>query len=163
MLRAIWASVWDTVKDMEKRHLQRFFGKPKLQHLRLIAIDEFYLGRRANTLRWCWILESGAIVFVGEGKGAEALEPFWKRLRRNAAQIEAVAMDMSAAYTAAVAEHLRMRPSSSTIFMSSSCSMRSFRPAPRDVSGGDRQTPQGCTERDPLVAVSSPKTSITEG
>jgi transposase len=104
---------WDTVKDMEKRHLQRFFGKPKLQHLRLIAIDEFYLGKKGKYITLVLDLESGAIVFVGEGKGAEALEPFWKRLRRNAAQIEAVAMDMSAAYTAAVAEHL---PNAAVIF-----------------------------------------------
>ena len=47
-------------------------------------------------------LESGAVVFVGDGKGADALKPFWKRLRPSGAKIEAVAMDMSAAYREAV-------------------------------------------------------------
>ena len=51
-------------------------------------------------------LESGAVVFVGDGKGADALKPFWKRLRPSGAKIEAVAMDMSAAYRSAVSIHL---------------------------------------------------------
>ena len=51
-------------------------------------------------------LESGAVVFVGDGKGADALKPFWKRLRPSGAKLAAVAMDMSAAYRQAVATHL---------------------------------------------------------
>ena len=52
-------------------------------------------------------LESGAVVFVGDGKGADALNPFWKRQRPSRAKIEAVAMDMSAAYRGAVSTHLK--------------------------------------------------------
>ena len=51
-------------------------------------------------------LDSGAIVFVGDGKAGSALKPFWKRLRPSGAKIEAVAMDMSAAYRKAVRENL---------------------------------------------------------
>lgn len=51
-------------------------------------------------------LESGAVVFVGDGKSAAALAPFWKRLRRSKARIEAVAVDMSQAYINAVRTHL---------------------------------------------------------
>ena len=50
--------------------------------------------------------QSGAIVFVGEGKGRNALKPFWKRLRRSKAKIKAVATDMSNAYYAAVIKNL---------------------------------------------------------
>jgi len=42
----------------------------------------------------------------GDGKGAEALKPFWKRLRPSGAKIQAVAMDMSAAYRSAVSTQL---------------------------------------------------------
>ena len=52
-------------------------------------------------------LDSGAVVFVGDSKGADALKPFWKRLRPSGAKIEAVAMDMSAAYRGAVSAHLK--------------------------------------------------------
>jgi transposase len=47
-------------------------------------------------------LDSGAVVFVGDGKGADALKPFWKRQRPSGA----VAMDMSGAYQASVRPHL---------------------------------------------------------
>jgi transposase len=46
------------------------------------------------------------VVFVGEGKGAEALEPFWPRLKRQKVRIEAVATDLSPAYLSAVLTHL---------------------------------------------------------
>ena len=51
-------------------------------------------------------LESGVVVFVGDGKGADALLPFWKRLRASHARVQAVAIDMSAAYIQAVETHL---------------------------------------------------------
>jgi transposase len=51
-------------------------------------------------------LESGAVAFVGDGKGADALKPFWKRLRPSKARVEAVAMDMSGAYQSAVRANL---------------------------------------------------------
>jgi transposase len=51
-------------------------------------------------------LVSGAVVFVGDGKGAEALKPFWKRLKRARATIDAVATDMSPAYVTAVQTNL---------------------------------------------------------
>ena len=51
-------------------------------------------------------LECGAVVFVGEGKGADALKPFWKRLKASQARVEAVAIDMSAAYYQAATENL---------------------------------------------------------
>ena len=46
------------------------------------------------------------MVFVGDGKGGDALKPFWKRPHGSEAKIEAVAMDMSAAYRGAVSAHL---------------------------------------------------------
>jgi transposase len=51
-------------------------------------------------------LESGAVLFVGDGKGAEALKPFWEQLRLSRAQVLAVATDMSAAYIGAVLDNL---------------------------------------------------------
>lgn len=97
---------WDLVKEIQKRNLQRRFTKPKLKHLRHIAIDEISIGRGHRYLTVVLDLDSGAVVFVGHGKGAEALLPFWKRLRGSGARIKAVATDMSPAYIAAVREHL---------------------------------------------------------
>ncbi len=97
---------WDVVKDIQKRYLGRKFGNPKLKDLRTIAIDEIYLGKRHRFRTLVMDLETGAVVFVGKGKGAAALNPFWKRLGSTKAKILAVAADMSAAYMQAVKEHL---------------------------------------------------------
>ena len=97
---------WDAVKEIQKRHLLVRFKKPKLKHLRHLAIDEISIGRGHRYLTVVLDLDSGAVVFVGEGKGADSLLPFWKRLCSSQARIKAVATDMSPAYTAAVRDHL---------------------------------------------------------
>ena len=72
---------WDVIKGLQKRDLSRRYAKPKLKHLRHIAIDEIAVGRGHRYLTVVMDLQSGAVVFVGDGKGADALRPFWKRLR----------------------------------------------------------------------------------
>ncbi len=47
------------------------------------------------------------MVYVGCGKGAEAFNPFWKRLKSSKANIKADAVDMSKAYIAAVSTNLK--------------------------------------------------------
>jgi transposase len=97
---------WDTIKQMQKRRLLLRFNKPRLKHLQHLAIDEISIGRGWRFLTVVLDLDSGAVVFVAQGKGADSLLPFWKRLRGAHARIKAVATDMSPAYTWAVAEHL---------------------------------------------------------
>lgn len=97
---------WDVVKDVQKRDLSHRYAKPKLKGLLQIAIDEIAVGKGHRYLTVVMDLKSGAVVFVGDGKGGDALRPFWKRLRRCKAKVEAVAMDMSPAYRAAVSTHL---------------------------------------------------------
>jgi transposase len=97
---------WDMIKEIQKRHLLRRYSRPRLRHLRHIAIDEISIGHGHRYLTVVLDLESGAVVFVGEGKGADSLLSFWKRLRGARARIKAVATDMSPAYIQAVREHL---------------------------------------------------------
>jgi transposase len=96
---------WDTIKDIQARSLQRRFGTPKLHKLQQIAIDEIAIGKGHHYLTVVLNLLSGAVVFVGNGKGADALEPFWRRVRRARATIKAVATDMSPAYIRAVRDN----------------------------------------------------------
>jgi transposase len=104
---------WDVIKEIQKQDLQRRFGKPKLKHLRQIAIDEISIGKGHRYVTLVLDLESGAVVHVGEGKGGDAMTAFWKRLRSSGAQVEAVATDMSPAYIEAVTTHL---PKASLVF-----------------------------------------------
>ena len=97
---------WDTIKDLQKRDLQQRYKKPRLSRLKQMAIDEISIGRGHRYLTVVLNLETGAVVFVGDGKGADALDPFWKRLRASRAQVEAVATDMSPAYIEAIQKHL---------------------------------------------------------
>jgi transposase len=98
---------WDTIKDIQAASLQRRFGTPKLHKLKQIAIDEIAIGKGHRYVTVVLDLLSGAVVFVGDGKGADALQPFWLRLRRSRAKIRAVATDMSKAYIRAVRENLK--------------------------------------------------------
>jgi transposase len=97
---------WDTIKDIQARSLQKRFGKPKLHKLRQIAIDEISIGKGHRYLTVVLDLLSGAVVFVGDGKGVAALEPFWARLGRARHKIKAVATDLGKAYIRAVRDHL---------------------------------------------------------
>jgi len=67
---------WDLVKGIQKRSLSRRFRRVQLKHLRRIAIDEISIGRGHRYLTVVLDLKSGAVVFVGDGKGADALQPF---------------------------------------------------------------------------------------
>ena len=80
---------WDVIKDIQARNLERRFGKPKLKHLKQIAIDEICVGKGQRYLTVVLDLLSGAVVYVGDGKGVEALKPFWRRLRCSRAKIQA--------------------------------------------------------------------------
>jgi transposase len=104
---------WDIVKHIQKRHLQRHYPKPALADVRQIAIDEIGAGRGYRFLTLVLDLESGAVLFVGKGKKADSLRPFWRRLRPDAARVQAVAIDMSPAYQQAVAKHL---PGATVVF-----------------------------------------------
>lgn len=97
---------WDLIKDIQKQHLLRRFARPKLRRLKQIAIDEISIGKGHRYLTLVLDLKSGAVVFVGDGKGAEALEPFWALLKRQKVRLEAVATDMSPAYISAVLTHV---------------------------------------------------------
>jgi transposase len=104
---------WDIVQDIQKRYLQKHYAKPALKDVRQIAIDEICVGRGYRFLTLVLDLDSGAILFVGQGKKAESLRPFWRRVRAAKAQIKAVAIDLSPAYQKAVRQHL---PKAAVVF-----------------------------------------------
>ncbi len=97
---------WDIIKQIEKRYLTRRFGQPRLKDVSYLAIDEIAVRKGHKYLTVVLDMKSGAVVFVGDGKGAESLLPFWRRLRRSGAQVKAVAVDLSPAYTSAITTHL---------------------------------------------------------
>lgn len=97
---------WDIIKNLQKRYLQKKYKDPDYKDIKRIAIDEINIGK-GGYLTVVLNLETGAIIFVGDGKGSDALVPFWLQIKRKrSVKIEAVAIDMSPAYIKAVSENL---------------------------------------------------------
>jgi len=96
---------WDLIKDIDKSNLKRL-ENPPLKDVTQIAIDEIYLGKKEKYTTIVLDIDTGAIIYVAEGKDAGSLDPFWKKLKRAKASIEAVASDMSPAYEKAITENI---------------------------------------------------------
>jgi transposase len=97
---------WETIKNIEKSWLEKRYKRVRLDDVAYLGIDEVYLGERLGYITVVRDIDSGAVLFIGKGKGGDALKKFRKRIRRKAQQIKAVAMDMANSYSAWVAEVL---------------------------------------------------------
>jgi hypothetical protein len=67
---------WDLIEDIQKLDVLRRNAQPKLKHLHSLAIDYIAIAEGHRDLTVAMDLESGVVVFVGNGKGADALKPF---------------------------------------------------------------------------------------
>ena len=97
---------WDCVKDIVKSRLSRIFARPSLKNIRYIAIDEISIKKGHKYITLVIDLEKGNVIFVGDGKGAASLKPFWERVKRCGCKISAVSTDLGPAYMASVIENL---------------------------------------------------------
>ena len=97
---------WDVVRNIQMEFLQKEYSEPDLSHVRYISIDEFatHKGQVYKTI--VIDLETGHIIYVGDGNGKTALDGFWKKLGDKKGNIQAVCTDLSSAYTKTVTEHL---------------------------------------------------------
>ena len=104
---AISGLSWDVVKNIQKHHLNRRYRRVRLKGVKRIAIDEIAISKGHRYLTVVLDLDSGRVLFVGDGKGADALKPFWKRVKRcKQCKVTCVAIDMSPAYISAVSGNL---------------------------------------------------------
>jgi transposase len=98
---------WAIVKEVIKSKLTQEYGNIDLSNITMISIDELSTHKRHKYVTVVIDVLSGRPLFVGEGKGEEALEPFWKALGpRRRKKILAVAIDMGRAYISAVSKNL---------------------------------------------------------
>ena len=94
---------WDTVKDIDKRRLEREVGTPCYDGLRLLAVDEVAVHKGHTYLTTVLDLETGRIVWVGKGRTEATLAGFFEELTpEQRVCIEAVATDMAAGFRNAV-------------------------------------------------------------
>jgi len=65
---------WSTVKDIHKNHLKHHYASPDIRKVRFIGIDEFAVLKGHVYKTIVVDLETGHIIYVGDGKGADALD-----------------------------------------------------------------------------------------
>lgn len=104
---------WGFIKGIDKNHLEQHYAKPRLKDVKYIAIDEFAVEKGHQYMTVVLDLKSGHVLYVGEGKSAATLAPFWKRIKSSGAKIKAVAIDMAPAFIESVQSNL---PKASIIF-----------------------------------------------
>ena len=96
---------WDTVKEIHSTYLERHYSPPSLEGVENIGIDEFAV-RKGHVYKTIVVdLDSGRVLYVGDGKGADALTKFWRKVKRKDIKIKHVATDLSAAFIASVMEN----------------------------------------------------------
>lgn len=94
---------WHTVKEIDKRRLEAEVGTPCYDGLRLLAVDEVAVRKGHRYLTIVLDLETGRVVWIGEGRSEETLAGFFAELtQEQRAGIEAVATDMAVGYRQAV-------------------------------------------------------------
>jgi transposase len=94
---------WKTVKEIDKRALQRTFANPDYSSLRLLSIDEISYKKRHQYLTLVLDLERTRVIWVGKGRSQATLEGFFDEIgEENAQGIEAIAVDMWDPYLAAI-------------------------------------------------------------
>ena len=94
---------WDTVKGIDKQWLQRTLGEPDLSNLTQLALDEFAIRRGQRYATIFVEPHRKQVLWVCRGHGREDISPFFEKLAaQGCGRLEAVAMDMSAAFEAEV-------------------------------------------------------------
>jgi len=86
---------WKTVKEIDKHFLEEEFGQTRYEGLRILAIDEISIRRGHTYMTVVLNYESGAVVWMGEGRSVSTLDEFFGKMpEAQRLQIEAVAIDM---------------------------------------------------------------------
>ncbi len=96
---------WHTVKEIDKRRLEREVGTPDYDGLRLLAIDEIAVHKGQQYMTSVLNLETGGVVWMGEGRHDATLLGFFEEFTpEQRAGIEAIATDMWPPYRRAIKE-----------------------------------------------------------
>jgi transposase len=96
---------WATVGNIIERVVERLRPSDPLDGLRLIGVDELSYRRHHEYVTVVIDHDRGAVVWAHQGKDADTLGAFFQELgKERCAQLEAVTLDLSAAYIKAVTE-----------------------------------------------------------
>lgn len=97
---------WGLVKSIHKTHLQKEYRTPDLKLIRYIGVDEFSLRSGHEYMTIFINLETNEIIHAIEGKSINSVTSFMLKLQTEATNLQAITMDMNAAYATAVKQFL---------------------------------------------------------
>lgn len=105
---------WDTVKEIDKKALERKVSFMDSRKPSIIAIDEFSIRKRHTYATTVIDVEDTSVLYIGKDRREESLNPFFEALgAEKCSSIKAVAMDMWRPYLKAVKGHC---PQASIVF-----------------------------------------------
>lgn len=98
---------WDQVDGMMSRAVARGLAQREREPARIVGVDETSFQKRHEYVTVVSDLETSTVLYVADGKGADSLDGFFEELSgEQIAEIEVMAMDMSAAYLKSARAHL---------------------------------------------------------
>lgn len=98
---------WKTVKNIDKFYLERDYGQPDLNGLRILAVDEISVRKGHSYLTIVLDYLTGRVLLVGKKRKAKTLKRFFNQLSvGQRKRIEAVVMDMWDPFIKAVKDKL---------------------------------------------------------
>lgn len=98
---------WHEIDGVMQRAVRRGLERRKLEAIKQVGVDETSFQKRHEYVTVVSDLERSRVLHVSDDRKAESLDGFWALLTpEQLREIEAVAMDMCAAYVRSVRDHL---------------------------------------------------------
>ena len=98
---------WDEVHGVMKRAVRRGVDRREVVLVKKIGVDEKSFLKRHDYVTVVTNLETGKVLFVGEGRRKESLDAFYRSLTSDQLEaIEVVVMDMWEGYIQSTVEHV---------------------------------------------------------
>ena len=97
---------WRTVKNIDKANLSKRAKQFSFKKLRYISIDEISIKKGHKYMTIFTDISTGQIIHAVMGRSEEVLRPFLKLLSKKAKRLKGIGIDMSAAYSSSIKQHL---------------------------------------------------------
>ncbi len=97
---------WNVIKSIHKEKLNSLYKEIPLADLEFITVDEFSIRKGHSYMTVFTDLKSGRVIHAVEGRSLEDIEPFFRKLAKDAPNLKAISMDMSKSYYPAAQKFL---------------------------------------------------------